>query len=246
MRKRLLVIFFLILLGGLSLNFSIGKAAYGNIEFFTNGGFELGNLTGWTFDSGTATTGDKHSGTYSGVINGGAKTCEQIFNISYPSVNASRYAYKEEVTTFEFWSNTAGGAWFRIIYNALNYTTQGSVNRTGGGWVRTDILIHTLWLNNVPTNATIEGIEIVTALLNFWGDDFSLEATIVAPPPPPYDRSAGYNIRYIFGLVGLAIMVIAPTYSIWEIKKNKNYMAIISAFVLVCIGYAFVLVWLTP
>jgi len=64
------------------------------------------------------------------------------------------------------------------------------------------------------------------------------------PPPPPYERV--YNIRYIFGLIGLAMIVIAPTYGIWEIKNNKNYMAILTAFVLAAIGYAFVVVWLAP
>jgi len=66
------------------------------------------------------------------------------------------------------------------------------------------------------------------------------------PPPPPPTRESYYNIRYIFGLIGLAMIVIAPTYSIWDIKKNKNYMSIITAFVLAAIGYAFVVVWLVP
>jgi len=78
-------------------------------------------------------------------------------------------------------------------------------------------------------------------------DYFFLNVTADAPyVPPPYDRAAGYNIRYILGLIGLAMIIIAPTYSIWEIKKNKNYLAIITAFVLAAIGYAFVVVWLVP
>ena len=61
-----------------------------------------------------------------------------------------------------------------------------------------------------------------------------------------WEHSAAYNIRHIFGLLGLAIMIITPTYTVWEIKKNKNYMALITAFILFAIGYAFVLVWLIP
>lgn len=55
-----------------------------------------------------------------------------------------------------------------------------------------------------------------------------------------------YHIRHLIGLLGLTIMIATPTYVIWEVKRNKNYMALATALILFAIGYAFILVWLTP
>lgn len=48
----------------------------------------------------------------------------------------------------------------------------------------------------------------------------------------------------IMGLIGLLILIITPTYTVYEVKKKKNYMAIFYAFVLMAIGYAFLVGWL--
>lgn len=59
----------------------------------------------------------------------------------------------------------------------------------------------------------------------------------------PITRGA-YNVKYIIGLVGLILMVAAPTYGVWEVKHEKNYYGLMSALIIFIIGYAFVVCWL--
>jgi len=96
-------------------------------------------------------------------------------------------------------------------------------------------------------NFTYWRVSNITGSFNYTNPEITLSLTVdtiltIFFQAPEYV----FNIRYIFGLIGLAMIIVAPTYGIWEIRKNKNYMAIITAFVLAAIGYAFVVVWLTP
>lgn len=55
-----------------------------------------------------------------------------------------------------------------------------------------------------------------------------------------------YPLRLIFGLLGLAIMILSPTLAVREVLKKKNWEMIGGCMALFCIGYACVLVWLIP
>jgi len=88
-----------------------------------------------------------------------------------------------------------------------------------------------------PTNALI-----------ILKDSSSTEATSIENGDAVIIRWSGgfaWNpIGLIMGLIGLLLFIVSPTYTVFEVKKKKNYMAIFYCFILMAIGYGFLVAWL--
>ena len=169
-----------------------------------------------------------------------------------------------EITNVVFHQNStnlgAGGSVSHIGYNFYNgtdwYGNGGSEERFKvrlplGAWNTTSINIGILW-SSFNESGKIPAIEFNAFKL--WVQ--SVTSWIGTPTvvldyaylTVTYVRTGftHFPIRLTFGLVGIVLMVIAPTLTVRAVYVNRDYEFLFYGIILFLVGYVFTICWLIP
>lgn len=131
-------------------------------EQVTNGGFELGNFTGWTQSGSQIVTDKKRSGIYSAKL--WSSWVRQDFSPPIPKECIESFGF---YTTYDYWYPTPD-------YVELHFSDETYITiyfPRGGGWNYCNLLP---W---VPDGKSVSYFKIVSVDSPFWLDDASLIGT---------------------------------------------------------------------
>ena len=148
-------------------------------ELTTNGGFETGDLTGWTLGgsaSAFVTTSPVHSGTYSAKLTPGTSD-----NILYQTINTTA----GDVYSFSVWLIDTGRAGDSSDFDKLYW--DGNIVPGSPTFVPGDSVWHNYSFDLQATGSTTQiGVEAYNPSGNYFLDDVSVMA---APAPEPASLS---------------------------------------------------------